>query len=47
MAPSNDTTLGLLGTGKIGSAVFSGFCSANGWQPKHAIVSARTKAKAA
>ncbi|EEY66336.1 uncharacterized protein PITG_03900 [Phytophthora infestans T30-4] len=46
MAPSADTTLGLLGTGKIGSAVFSGFCSENGWQPKHALVSARTKAKA-
>ncbi|CAI5738325.1 unnamed protein product [Peronospora destructor] len=46
MAPSLDTTLGLLGTGKIGSAVFTGFCSANGWQPKHAYVSARTKAKA-
>ncbi|EGZ28879.1 hypothetical protein PHYSODRAFT_537479 [Phytophthora sojae] len=46
MAPSADTTLGLLGTGKIGSAVFTGFCSANGWQPKHAYVSVRTKAKA-
>ncbi|OWZ23593.1 Serine/threonine protein kinase [Phytophthora megakarya] len=46
MAPSPDTTLGLLGTGKIGSAVFTGFCSTNGWQPKHAYVSARTKAKA-
>ncbi|CAI5712575.1 unnamed protein product [Peronospora effusa] len=46
MAPSSDTTLGLLGTGKIGSAVFTGFCSANGWQPKHAYISARTKAKA-
>ncbi|KAL3666720.1 hypothetical protein V7S43_008343 [Phytophthora oleae] len=46
MAPPTDTTLGLLGTGKIGSAVFTGFCSDNGWQPKHAYVSARTKAKA-
>ncbi|RLN78551.1 hypothetical protein BBJ28_00019720 [Nothophytophthora sp. Chile5] len=46
MSPSPETTLGLLGTGKIGSAVFSGFCSENGWQPKHAYVSARSKAKA-
>ncbi|CAI5741862.1 unnamed protein product [Hyaloperonospora brassicae] len=46
MAPSPDTTLGLLGTGKIGSAVFTGFCSAHGWQPQHVYVSARTKAKA-
>ncbi|TMW68570.1 hypothetical protein Poli38472_006038 [Pythium oligandrum] len=46
MAPSNDLTIGLLGTGKIGSAVVTGFCSENGWQPKHVYVSARTKAKA-
>lgn len=46
MAPSTDTTIGLLGTGKIGSAVITGFCSAGGWQPKHVTVSARTKAKA-
>ncbi|RLN72241.1 hypothetical protein BBJ28_00019475 [Nothophytophthora sp. Chile5] len=46
MSPSPETTLGLLGTGKIGSAVFSGFCSENGWQPKRAYVSARSKAKA-
>uniref|UniRef100_H3HDP2 non-specific serine/threonine protein kinase n=1 Tax=Phytophthora ramorum TaxID=164328 RepID=H3HDP2_PHYRM len=42
----NSSTDGSVCTGKIGSAVFSGFCSANGWQPKHAYVSARTKAKA-
>uniref|UniRef100_M4BH67 Pyrroline-5-carboxylate reductase catalytic N-terminal domain-containing protein n=1 Tax=Hyaloperonospora arabidopsidis (strain Emoy2) TaxID=559515 RepID=M4BH67_HYAAE len=46
MTPPPDTTLGLLGTGKIGSAVFTGFCNANGWQPQHVYVSARTKAKA-
>lgn len=46
MAPAASTTLGLLGTGKIGSAVFSGFCSEGGWQPQHAFVSARTAAKA-
>ncbi|CEG35537.1 pyrroline-5-carboxylate reductase [Plasmopara halstedii] len=45
MAPSADTTLGLLGTGKIGSAVVAGFCSDNGWQPKCVFVSARTNAK--
>lgn len=46
MAPPQETTIGLLGTGKIGSAVVSGFCSANGWQPRHVTVSARTKSKA-
>lgn len=46
MAPPQETTIGLLGTGKIGSAVISGFCSANGWQPRHVTVSARTKSKA-
>ncbi|KAF1314419.1 Serine/threonine protein kinase, partial [Globisporangium splendens] len=46
MAPPQETTIGLLGTGKIGSAVVSGFCSANGWQPHHVTVSARTKTKA-
>lgn len=46
MAPAATTTIGLLGTGKIGSAVFTGFCSEGGWQPQHAYVSARTRAKA-
>lgn len=46
MTPSADTILGLLGTGKIGSAIMTGFCSENGWRPKHAFVSARTMAKA-
>lgn len=46
MAPAATTTIGLLGTGKIGSAVFTGFCSEGGWQPRHAFVAARTKAKA-
>lgn len=46
MAPPQETTLGLLGTGKIGSAVVSGFCSPSGWQPRHVTVSARTKTKA-
>ncbi|DAZ96923.1 TPA: hypothetical protein N0F65_012026 [Lagenidium giganteum] len=42
----NDVVIGLIGTGKIGSAVVTGFCSEKGWQPKHAYVSPRTKAKA-
>jgi pyrroline-5-carboxylate reductase len=46
MAPTTELTIGLLGTGKIGSAVVTGFCSEGGWQPKHVVVSARTKAKA-
>jgi hypothetical protein len=46
MAPPAELTIGLLGTGKIGSAVVTGFCSDGGWQPKHVTVSARTKAKA-
>lgn len=46
MAPSPELTIGLLGTGKIGSAVLTGFCSEGGWQPKRVVVSARTKAKA-
>ncbi|CAH0513344.1 unnamed protein product [Peronospora belbahrii] len=46
MTLSPDTTLGLLGTGKIGSAVFTGFCSPNGWRPKHVYISSRTKSKA-
>ncbi|KAI9905199.1 hypothetical protein PsorP6_014330 [Peronosclerospora sorghi] len=46
MTPSPDTIIGLLGTGKIGSAVVTGFCSSNGWQPQHVYVSARTKSKA-
>lgn len=46
MAPPQDTTIGLLGTGKIGSAVVTGFCSAGGWQPRRVTVSARTRAKA-
>jgi pyrroline-5-carboxylate reductase len=46
MAPPAELTIGLLGTGKIGSAVVTGFCSEGGWQPQHVTVSARTKAKA-
>ena len=40
------TTLGLLGCGKIGSAVMTGYCSENGWQPDHVFISARTASKA-
>lgn len=46
MAPAADLTIGLLGTGKIGSAVVTGFCSENGWKPKHFYISSRTKEKA-
>ena len=37
--------LGLIGTGKIGPAVMTGYCSENGWQPDHVYVSERSKAK--
>lgn len=46
MAPPQDTRIGLLGTGKIGSAVVTGFCSDGGWQPRSVTVSARSQAKA-
>jgi pyrroline-5-carboxylate reductase len=41
-----DLVIGLIGTGKIGSAVVTGFCSDGGWQPKQVFVSSRTKSKA-
>ncbi|KAL0589638.1 hypothetical protein ABG067_002187 [Albugo candida] len=36
---------GLIGTGKIGSAVINGFCSENGKRPQHVYISARSKKK--
>lgn len=37
---------GLIGTGKIGNAVFSGYCSENGRKPKHVYISNRSQSKA-
>lgn len=39
-------TFGLIGTGKIGTAVMNGYCSENGWQPEHVYVSSRSQVKA-
>nr|CCA14606.1 conserved hypothetical protein [Albugo laibachii Nc14] len=36
---------GLIGTGKIGSAVINGFCSDNGWKPQHVYISKRSEEK--
>jgi len=44
-----EISLGLLGTGKIGSAVMHGYCTPNGtsqWQPKHVYISPRGAEKA-
>ena len=38
--------IGLIGTGKIGSAVMAGYASDNGWQPSSITVSNRTLSKA-
>lgn len=43
---SDSTVLGLIGTGKIGTAVMRGYCSEGGWNPKHVYVSSRSKDKA-
>lgn len=50
MALNSSTTLGLLGTGKIGSAVFTGFCSPKtdeDWTPAQVYISRRSQAKSA
>ncbi len=40
------SVLGLIGTGKIGSAIITGYCSENGWSPEHVYISTRSESKA-